>query len=121
MTTWAADPRRQQQRVGRVRHVEGATCQGFGAGPSQPVPEKVQQPDRHPPIDGRQAVQIRVVEPRRSRHELEKMVRSSVFVLRQRLDELVRIFADAGPLAQGRPVIDQDAHLFKSFRLSILL
>ena len=38
-----------------------------------------------------------------------------------RLRQLVRVLADAAALAQRGAVIDQDAHLFKSFRLSILL
>jgi hypothetical protein len=32
----------------------------------------------------------------------------------------VRVLADAAALAKRRPVVDQDAHLFKSFRISIL-
>ena len=55
--------RRQQQRVGRVRHVEGTTRQRFGAGPCQAVPEKIQQPDGYPSIDGRHPPQVGVVEP----------------------------------------------------------
>jgi hypothetical protein len=31
------------------------------------------------------------------------------------------VLADAAAAAQGRPVVDQDAHLCKSFRVSILL
>jgi hypothetical protein len=33
----------------------------------------------------------------------------------------MRILADAAPFAQRRTVINQDPHLFKSFRVSILL
>ena len=39
---------------------------------------------------------------------------------RQPAHQLVRVFANAGAVAQGRAVIDQRAHLFKSFGLSIL-
>ena len=41
--------------------------------------------------------------------------------LKQGARQLKDVFADAAALAQGRPVIDQDSHLCKSFRLSILL
>jgi hypothetical protein len=34
---------------------------------------------------------------------------------------LMCILAGAAAIAQRRPIVDQDAHLFKSFRLSILL
>src|SRR6266850_2021812 len=39
----------------------------------------------------------------------------------QRADELMRVLADAAPLAQRRAVINQDPHLFKSFRLSMFV
>ena len=39
---------------------------------------------------------------------------------RQGPDELVRVFADARAVAQGGAVIDQRAHLCKSFVVSIL-
>ena len=39
----------------------------------------------------------------------------------QRLDQLMRVLADAAALPQRGPVVDQDAHLCKSFRVSILL
>jgi hypothetical protein len=33
----------------------------------------------------------------------------------------VRVFADAAPLLERRAIVEQDPHLFKSFRVSILL
>ena len=58
-----------------------------------------------------------------SLHELENTNRSRSGLDKRTsgADELVCVFACAASFTQRRTVIDQDAHLFKSFRVSILL
>ena len=90
----------------------------------QAMPREVEGPDRPAAIDPLHALEARSLIASRSFQELENTARSSASANNppaQRSDELVRVFADAAALAQGRPIIDQDAHLFKSFRVSILL
>ena len=102
------------------------SCQCFGARPSRAgCQRRLSSPDGH--LADRRSVSPRSPASssfRRSRHELEKTVRSSVAGSRDLASALTSscVYSPTPrPLAQGRAVIDQDAHLFKSFRLSILL
>ena len=120
--------RRHQQRMQRVRDVERAAGQRFRRRPVEPMPRQIQQRDRDAAIDALPRRAAPSSADRRSFHELENRVtstRAAAAVVdeaaRAARDELMGVFADAAPLAQRRTVIDQDAHLFKSFRVSILL
>ena len=81
--------------------------------------------DWHAPVDGSRLVNISRVQavfPRTGESgQLDAGRARTRIRAEQSLDELVCIFADTGAMAQRGAVVDQDAHLFKSFRLSILL
>jgi hypothetical protein len=116
-------PRGHQQRVRRVRDIDGAAGQHLSRWPAQPVPRQIQDAHRHSPIDQGNIPQLANVRQAvfpRARKEGDFELGQTV-ALRQAPDELVSVLAGAGPFAESRPVIDQDAHLFKSFRVSILL
>ena len=121
----------QEQRVRGVRDVEIEAGQLLDLRPAKAVPREVEQANRDPPVDGARAAKLgggreailpgtgkdrqgeRAVGPRRpARRRIRR---------EQRLYELMRVLAGAAPIAQRRAIVDQDAHLFKSFRLSILL
>ena len=120
-------PRRQQQRMRRMRDVVRAAGEHFGWRPSEPMPRQIQQPHGHAAIDDRRACQVRIrrepILPRaREERQLERRRRTAWRVRgKQCLDELMCILAGAAAFTQRRAVIDQDAHLFKSCRVSILL
>ena len=86
---------------------------------------QIQQPHRHATIDDRRPFEARVaahtILPRtRKQGQVEGDV-SRRRRLQQRSGELVSVFADAAPLAERRTIVEEDAHLCKSFRVSILL
>ena len=119
--------RRQQQRMQRVRDVERPPRERFGRRPVEAVPREIQEraPERadrrraaprSPSSDG-QAILPRAREERQRRAAAAASRRGATSAR----DELMRVFADAAAFAQRRTVVDQDAHLFKSFRVSILL
>ena len=96
--------------------------------PLQAMPCKVQDADRHAPVHNDRAREIRIaydpISPgarEQTQIEADAGTTRRCPHLQQRDGELVSIFPHAGPLAQRRTVIDQDAHLCKSFRVSILL
>ena len=91
--------------------------------PSETMPCEVECAYRPPSIDSPHAAEIGVrnieaVLPRAREHG--KVEVGGGKPRRQGPDELVRVFADARALAQGGAVIDQRAHLCKSFVVSIL-
>ena len=90
------------------------------------MPSEIQRADRNPPIDHAHAGQLgcdgrlHAILPRaREQGQVESAVIGGARYERAR--QPVRVFANAAPLAQRRPVIEDDAHLCKSFRASILL
>jgi len=121
----------QEERMQRVRHVEIGARKLLDGRPAEAVPREVQQANRHAPIDGARAAKVgrwdEAVLPRTGEDRQREVAaglrsRTRQWISReQRLHELMRIFADAAPGAQRRSIVDQNAHLFKSFRLSILL
>ena len=119
--------RRQEQRMQGVGDVEIEARELLDPRPAEAVPGEVEQANRHPPIDGVRAAKVgRVGEAifpgaGKDRQSEGAVGPRSRIRFEQRLDELMRILADAAPRAQRRPIVDQDAHLFKSFRLSIVL
>jgi hypothetical protein len=102
--------RGNEQRMRRVRHVHGAG-ERFDRRPLRPVPQVVQHPHRHTAID-HPAVQrcadsrIGAVLPRAGEDRQLVAVRLLI-----RADQRMEVLADAGPLAQGRPVVDEDSHV----------
>ncbi|OLB62990.1 MAG: hypothetical protein AUI11_03315 [Acidobacteria bacterium 13_2_20CM_2_66_4] len=108
--------RRQQQRMKRMRHVEPASGQRFRGRPVQTMPCEVEQADRHAPIDCRRAGQFRArnepVLPRAGKDsQVERSIRSISRTGRdQRSRELMRVLADAAPLAQRGAIVHQHAH-----------
>src|SRR5438477_6628704 len=87
------------------------------------MPGEIEDADGPAAIDSTHTRKIRVLNPQPvlpGAREEGQVERAGVEGGRHRPYELVRIFADAAALAQGRAIIDQRAHLFKSFRLSIL-
>ena len=100
-TAAAADARSAPRRTGPAR-------QHLGGRPAEPMPGEIEQAHRHAAIDDPAPGEL-VVQRRRSFHELENSVRSSVRAgagrrepAEQRPDQLVRVFADAAALAQRR-------------------
>ena len=106
-----------------------AAGERFGRRPAEPMPREVQQPrpargDRRSRAPRSSACTAQPILPR-AREERQRRAarwpRPADTRPSSARDELVRVLADAAALAQRRPIVDQDAHLFKSFRLSILL
>ncbi len=89
------------------------------------MPCIVENGHRNAPIDardsGRQPLAVEAILPGTGKsRELQRRCGPRCKHLCERPHELVRVLADAAALAKRRPVVDQDAHLFKSFRISIL-
>ena len=87
------------------------------------MPGQVEHRDRYAKVHGLDALEgsgrLQPVLPRtREEGEVEPPVR---MIGGQRADELAGVLPDAGGVPERRPIIDEDAHLCKSFRLSILL
>ena len=77
-----------------------------------------------PELNGTSAVDLRIPVSILNRlwHRIEWPVGCAGGKRRQqRTDELMRVLAHTTALAQCGPIVDQDTHLCKSFRLSILL
>ena len=91
------------------------------------MPGEVEQADRHAPIDRGRAAQLRRVHQailpgaRENRQSEVAAAPRSRVAFEQRPDELMGILTGAAAIAQRGPIVDEDAHLCKSFRLSILL
>ena len=117
----------QQERMQRVGDVERAAGQALGGRPAEAMPGKVQKADGDPAIRQRGSRKIRrqngAVLPRtREQGQIERVVpRARRGEGKQRGDELMCVLADAASFAERRTIIDQDTHLCKSFRVSILL
>ena len=91
--------------------------------PAEPMPAQIEQPDRQPAIDPcdavRQTCRFEAILPRAGEHgELAACALRET--TRDRVHESMRVLPYAAALAERRPVVDQDSHLFKSFRISIL-
>ena len=117
-------PRRQDQGMHRMGDVERCAGDRFGRGPVEAMPGEIQQRHWNAAVHERGAAEIAVgyqtILPRA--REQDQFERAAIGRERdKRARQPVRVFADAGPLAQRRPVIEEDAHLCKSFRASILL
>ena len=100
----------------RVRDVEPRTRQCLRRGPFESVPGQVQQVDREAAVHDRRTADLvlmgKAVLPRaRKQREFQAWIgRLGRKRREQRPGELVGIFADAAALAQGRPIVHQDAH-----------
>ena len=106
--------------------IERAACQCFSRRPSKSMPGKVQKADRNAPIHANDAVERWVSgesilgRAREDRHLDRRRVRASA-ERNEGTHELVCVFANAAAFPERCAVVDEDAHLFKSFRVSILL
>ena len=77
--------------------------------PPGPVPEQVEHLHRYPPIDHprcRGEAGVGTVLPRTGEERHLAGIRGHI-----RMDQPMHVFADAGALAQRRPVIDENFHL----------
>ena len=107
--------------------VESAAGDHFDRRPSEAMPGKVEDRHRYAAIDPRGAGEVgrrtEAIFPRaRKQRELERAGRASGRIFgEQGARQLVCVLANAAALAQRGTIVDQDAHLCKSFRVSILL
>src|SRR5262249_40348973 len=90
-------PRRKQQRMRRMCHIELRARGRWGGRPREPVPREVQQADWHAPVDATRAVDvglvIEAILPRaRKQRELEWLVGIRWKRREQRSRELVSVF-----------------------------
>ncbi len=110
-------PGREKKRMKRVRDVESPTGQRLGSRPAEAMPRQVQQASRHAAIDNGRADKIgRRLEAILPRAGEERQIERTAWRGRRKCgeqgaDEFVRVFADAAPLLEGRPVVDENAHL----------
>ena len=110
-----------------VRDVEVGAGEAFSRRPFEPVPRRIQHGDRHAPIDeggaGDLVVAVDPILPgARKQRQIERRAGGSGGVRRQqRSRQLKHVLADAAPLTKRGSIVDQDSHLCKSFRVSILL
>jgi hypothetical protein len=103
--------RRQQQWMKRVGDIDQSAAEGLRGRPAEPMPAEVQEPDRDPPIDGagsRDHVAIEPVLP--GRRKQDDLFRRGRRAGDERARQLVHIFADTCPLAQRRPIVEQNPH-----------
>src|SRR5262249_974830 len=120
-------PSGQQQGMRRVRHIERPTPQRLRRGPLESMPGKVEELDRKPWVDDRCPGELswldEAVLPRtREQRELQPIpIAARRCRGNQRTSKLVGVLARAARFTQRGPVVHEDAHLSKSFRLSILL
>ena len=115
----------------RVSDIEIEAGEAFDVRPAKAVPCKIEQSNRHPPIDGARAAKFgrfgEAILPGARKHRQGEVAVGSRRGTRwwitreQRFDELMCILAGAAAIAQRRPIVDQVTPVFKSFRLSILL
>ena len=105
-----------------MRDVMRASGHRFDRRPPEPVPREVERADRHAPIDDNRAIEVgRPLEAVLPRAREDRQLQRRVATREQRLDELMGVLADAAAFAQRGAIVNHDAHLFKSFRVSILL
>ena len=106
--------------------VERAAGDVFSWRPLEPVPRVVQDANGHASINGFRAGQLRgwqqpILPGAREQGEIDRTAPVRRNTGEQRADQLMRVLADAAPLPQRGTIVDEYAHLCKSFRISILL
>ena len=100
---------RQQKRVHRLRNIDFAR-EPLHGGPFEPVPRKVQERHGHTCINmGRAGDDVRLETVLPGTREERQGVRAGQSRLECRREPMHE-HSDAGPLAQGRPVVHQDTH-----------
>src|SRR6476646_6104542 len=110
-----------------MRDVEAAAGDPFDRRPPETMPRKVENRHWDAAIDSRGAGEVgrraEAIFPRaRKQCELERANRAFGRKFgEQCARQLVCVLANAAALAQRGTIVDQDAHLCKSFRVSILL
>ena len=119
-------PRRHQQRMERMGHVDGSGDERFDWRPFESMPGEIQHAYWNPAIDDRRRGEIvaamQTIFPRaREQRQVECRPRMTRPAFNNARGELVCIFANTTALAERWTVVEEDAHLCKSFRVSILL
>jgi hypothetical protein len=111
---------RQQQRMRGMRDVVRAAGQRLRLRPLEPMPREIEEADRHASIDNRRACEcgsgLQAILPRaRKQRQRQRGGRVGGGQGQERADQLVGVLPGAARFAQRGTIIDQDAHLFKSF------
>src|SRR4051794_12935194 len=109
-----------------MRHVEAFARELLDRRPAQSVPREVQHADGGPLVDRMRLLQLRravktVAPGTRKNGDVDWTVTVGRRELKQAGRKAAGVLADPGRMFQRRTVIEHDAHLCKSFRLSILL
>ena len=106
--------------------VELAVHEPLSRGPPESMPDKVEKANRDTPVDLSGTSQLWIVGepiPGRTREDgdIKRLNCRTTGAGQQGTNELMCVFADTAAVLERRPVVYDNAHLFKSFRLSILL